>query len=360
MPGVPQKPRPYRPFSGYIPDGVISKNGLKRGFPYADVQFDPIDNEIDLRWAGGSREDQKFNNYYDYFFSGEDVKVYIDGLFDAEYELDISNLSFSIKQEKQPLFGFWSYNFDAIMYGVRIVAGSIAMYTRHPRRITDLLVQAAKIRSESVGRKLDNSNASVISVLNAQNESAEDEINIQKYWARSQLDRVTYDPANKGRYPSDSNDKHIFSHHPPFNLVIIYGVQENGLVTRSASQGPNTANPSPDNYDRILSTDYNTRLTKISNAKNPMKIILQNVQLTDMSTGFETSGAPLQEAYSFIARDMYFTQADGSVNPLQNIVKDPTTSGDSSNQGIPNTQYAPPGSSSTGTGERSGSPFYAT
>jgi len=360
MPGVPRKPRPYRPFSGYIPDGVISKNGLKRGFPYADVQFDPIDNEIDLRWAGGSREDQKFNNYYDYFFSGEDVKVYIDGLFDAEYELDISSLSFSIKQEKQPLFGFWSYNFDAIMYGVRIVAGSIAMYTRHPRRITDLLVQAAKIRSESVGRKLDNSNASVISVLNAQNESAEDEINIQKYWARSQLDRITYDPANKGRYPSDSNDKHIFSHHPPFNLVIIYGVQENGLVTRSTSQGPNTANPSPDNYDRILSTDYNTRLTKISNARNPMKIILQNVQLTDMSTGFETSGAPLQEAYSFIARDMYFTQADGSVNPLQNIIKDPTTSGGGSNQDPSNTQYAPPGSTSTGTAERGVSPFYAT
>jgi len=359
MPGVPNKPRPYRPFSGYIPDGVISKNGLRKGFPFADAQMDPIDKEIDLRWAGGDREDPKFNNYYDYFFSGEDVKVYIDGLFDVEYELDISNLTFSIKQEKQPLFGFWSYNFDAMMYGVRIVAGSIGIYTRHPRKMTDLLVQAAKIRSESVGRKLDNSNSSVISVLNSQNESAEDEINIQKYWARSQLDRITFDPSNQGVY-SDSNDKHIFSHHPPFNLVIIYGVQENGLTTRSSAQSTNTANPSLDNYDRILSTDYNTRLTKISGARNPMKIILQNVQLTDMSTGFDTSGAPLQEAYSFIARDMYFTQADGSVNPLQNIVKDPTTSGGSSNQATPNTQYAPPGSSSTGTAERSGSPFYAT
>jgi hypothetical protein len=360
MPGVPQKPRPYRPFSGYIPDGVISKNDLRRGFPYAEVSFDPIDADIDLRWAGGSREDPKFNNYYDYFFSGEDVKVYIDGLFDAQYELDISNLTFSIKQEKQPLFGFWSYNFDTIMYGVRIVAGSMSMYTRHPRKMTDLLVEAAKIRSESVGRKINNSNPSVISVLNSQNESAEDEINIQKYWARSQLDRITFDPANKGIY-SESNNKHIFSHHPPFNLVIIYGIQENGLVSRSSAQSPNTANPSLDNYDRILSTDYNTRLTKITGTRNPMKIILQNVQLTDMSTGFDTSGSPLQEGYSFIARDMYFTQADGSVNPLQNIIKDPNTSGDGgSNQATPNTQYAPPGSTSTNTGERGGNPFYAS
>jgi hypothetical protein len=58
---------------------------------------------------------------------------------------------------------------------------------------------------------------------------------------------------------------------------------------------------------------------------------------------------------------MYFTQADGSVNPLQNIIKDPNTSGDGgSNQATPNTQYAPPGSTSTNTGERGGNPFYAS
>lgn len=56
-----------------------------------------------------------------------------------------------------------------------------------------------------------------------------------------------------------------------------------------------------------------------------MKIILQNVQLTSMSTGYDTSGAPLQEGYEFFARDLYFTLADESTNPLANINLDPTT-----------------------------------
>ena len=131
--------------------------------------------------------------YYDYYFSGEDVKIYIDGLFDPSDELELSGLNFSINQEKQPLYGFWSYNYDAIMYGTRIVSGQFAMYTKHPRRMTELLEKAARIRSESVGKK--NAPDHVISTLSSAYESAEDEINIQKYWARSQLDRITTDPA---------------------------------------------------------------------------------------------------------------------------------------------------------------------
>ena len=310
----------YSPFSGYIPDGVISSNGFYRGFPFASHSFDPLDPNIDLIWGGSSREDNRFSSYYDYYFSGEDIKIYIDGLFDPSDELEIGNFAFSIKQEKQPLYGFWSYNYDAIMYGARIVAGSFSIYTRHPRRMTELLEKAARIRSQSVGAKTPGEH--VISTLASNYESSEDELNIQKYWARSQLDRVTNDPANGNAYPG--SDKHIFSAHPPFNLVIVYGIQENGLVTKGAKQSPNGFNPA-DNLDRILSTDHNTRLTKVNNQKTPMKIVLQNVQLTSMSTGFDTSGAPLQEAYEFLSRDIYFTIADESTNPLANIVKDPTT-----------------------------------
>lgn len=184
---------PYKPFSGYIPDGVITENGRNRGFPFANNSFDPLDKNIDLIWGGSSREDNRFSAYYDYYFSGEDIKVYIDGLFDPIDELELSGFNFSIKQEKQPLYGFWSYNYDAIMYGTRIVAGMFGMYTRHPRRMTELLEKAARVRSESVGNK--NAPDNVISTLASAYESAEDEINIQKYWARSQLDRITTDPA---------------------------------------------------------------------------------------------------------------------------------------------------------------------
>lgn len=105
-----------------------------------------------------------------------------------------------------------------------------------------------------------------------------------------------------------------------------------------------------DNLDRILSTDHNTRLTKVSNQKVPMKIVLQNVQLTSMSTGYDTSGVPLQEAYQFMARDIYFTLADESTNPLANINMDPATQPAGSGSGTgatPNTQTSGGGAGRT-------------
>ena len=84
--------------------------------------FDPLSNSIDRVWSGRSSDsDNRFNNYYDYYFAGEDVKIYIDGLFSPEDELDVQQLTFSIEQEKQPVYGFWSYNYDTVLLGSRII-----------------------------------------------------------------------------------------------------------------------------------------------------------------------------------------------------------------------------------------------
>ena len=122
----PYRAVPYRPFSGYIPyqDTVSTNPGLgnKNG------TFDPLSAELDLYWSGGKTTgDPRFSNYYDYFFSGEDVRVYIDGLFDPKDELDIAGFGFLIKQEKQAVYGFWSYNFDAMMNGSRIITGQFSL-----------------------------------------------------------------------------------------------------------------------------------------------------------------------------------------------------------------------------------------
>lgn len=119
--------KPYRPFSAYLPpDLAADPNSIKT--------FNPLDEEVDLQWGGKSDDKDKFNMYYDYYFSGEDVKVYIDGLFDAKHELDIVSFSFSIKQEKSPLYGFWSYNFDAVMAGTRIIQRRICCVHKVPRQ----------------------------------------------------------------------------------------------------------------------------------------------------------------------------------------------------------------------------------
>lgn len=78
-----------------------------------------------------------------------------------------------------------------------------------------------------------------------------------------------------------------------------------------------------------------------------MKIVLQNVQLMSMATGYDTTGAPLQEGYEFIARDMYFTIADESTNPLTNLVQEQQASGGSTSSSS-NTQTSGGGGNGTG------------
>jgi len=306
----PYKANPYRPFTGYIPheESISNRPGLRN----LDGSFDPINAELDLKWAGRSAKDNTFSNYYDYFFSGEDIRVFVDGLFDESDELDIAGFGFLIKQEKQAVYGFWSYNFDTIMNGTRIVTGQFSLFSRHPRKMTEILEKAAKARVNSISSKKDTTG--VVSLMKSQNESRQDEQNIEKYWANSQLDRITMDPARIGG--SSGEARNIFSAHPPFNFIIMFGVEDSSLSTVTVSSNKAVGSFSQrDNLDRIMSTDRNERKIKASGSNNKMKIVLQNVHLLQMTTEYQPGGAPLIENYGFVARDFYFTEAGTTINP---------------------------------------------
>lgn len=271
---------------------------------YSEQRFDPLSN-LDLAWSGTSVEDsqdKRFSNYYDYYFSGEDIKVYVDGLFEPENELDIASFTYSIKQEKQPLYGFWSYNYDTVLYGTRIVSGEFTIYTRYPRRMTDLIEKASSNRVKNPSPK--EAMGNVVSSLRSKLESPEDAKNMEKYWAYSQLDRLTADPLSKQIKDSGHN---IFSAHPPFNFVILYGVQEASMSPLDYSGVNDSIN---DNLDRMIVSDINERLIRPVKDVNPMKIILQEVQLLGMATSYASGGQPVSESYQFIARDLYFSEVN--------------------------------------------------
>lgn len=266
-------------------------------------EFDPLHEKLDMVWGGGSSNDPRFSNYYDYYFSGEDIKIYIDGLFSPEYELDIAVFGFNVRQEKQPLYGFWSYNYDAMMYGTRIISGEITLFTRYPRRMTDLLEEAARVRVQraKVGDAPSNR---ILSNLRSSFETEEDERLIDKYWSRSQLDRITDDPFAKNVQNSNRN---IFSAHPPFNFVVVYGLEEIALSPNKAFQNEDVKRT--DLTDQMMISDYNQKTVKSSNLTGPMKIIIQEVNLMSMSTVYNPGGQPIAESYQFIARDHYFSEA---------------------------------------------------
>jgi hypothetical protein len=293
---------PYRPFTSFLPYDLKDANIGQNGQGY----FDPLNEKIDLEW-GGYREDDAFNNYFDYFFSGEDIKLYIDGLFDESDQLDTASMAFVIKQEKQPLYGFWSYNYDAMMLGTRLITGELSIYTRYPRRMTSLLEKAAKKRSESNSRS---PSSNVLSVLSSDYETTDDERNVEKYWLNSQLDRITSDPQSRTLNDLENSGHNIFSAHPPFNLIVMYGTEEVAMSSNVVlSQNSSNEINRQLNSDRIMATDLNERKTTINSDNTPMKVVLQNVHLMAMTTSYNSGGQALIENYQFVARDMYMTDA---------------------------------------------------
>lgn len=292
--------KPYRPFSSYIPTEYLknkfnTRGGLVGSEIVSPNSFDPLNKDIDLIWAGKTDDTEKFNTYYDYYFTGEDVKVYIDGLFDAKYELDIASFAFLIRQEKQPLYGFWSYNYDVMMVGTRIISGEFSVYSRYPGRMRDLLSEAAKQRA-AFAKGGEGRLESYLTGGDLQ--SREDEKNIEKYWANSQFDRLSSD--------DNADNRNIFSAHPPFNFIVKYGTQEGSVTTIGRNKGTET----PDNFDvldRLMATDFNERLVQ-KNSSDFMNIVLQSVQLTNMGTTYSVGGQPLVENYQFLARDMYISE----------------------------------------------------
>jgi hypothetical protein len=138
--------KPYRPFSAYLPPDLAAD-------PETLKSFNPLDEDIDLQWGGESVDRNKFNMYYDYYFSGEDVKIYIDGLFDAGYELDIASFSFSIRQEKSPLYGFWSYNFDAVMTGTRLIQRRVCYLHQISRKNERSFIRCCSDKSKILFRR---------------------------------------------------------------------------------------------------------------------------------------------------------------------------------------------------------------
>lgn len=237
-----------------------------------------LDAETDFIWGNYYGSDRHPLSYFDYYFTGQDVKIMIEGTsFSSNSDPGQSpfvELAYSVQQEKTPVFGFWSYTFDAVMRGTRIVSGMFRLVTTYPNRLTDLISEAA------TSRKDQRTGLNTIRGLDT------DEQNIERYWDRHLQDRGT---------------RRIHSVHPPFNLQIHYGVQPMSLK-------PDPSNRFTEVYNRYrtdtaMFTDVNERLVHTSASGSSTTIILNNVEITGKQVEFNPDGSVCSEMYSFFARD---------------------------------------------------------
>lgn len=239
-----------------------------------------IDPTIDSEWAHIQRDSSGPQPYYDYFYSGEDIRVYMaETADDPEFgDIPIVNMAFKIEQEKMPLYGYADYTYNHMMRGTRIVTGAMSIATKYPGYMKDLLSKAAKNRQEnSISPKDD---------FPAPAAWREDDENIEQYWGRH-LDASAL-----------AQTKTEWSIHPPFNLVVVYGVQNTSV---------DPANPSAyyDMYgrDNQLLFDRNQRLIEDPDTRHPSRIVLEGCELTAVAHGY-APGNVVVENYQFAARDV--------------------------------------------------------
>lgn len=244
-------------------------------------KYDLINSDVDRLWAAGQRDTAAPHSYFDYYFSGQDMKVYLDGTEDdPEYgNLPMMNLGFEIAQQKQALYGFWSYTSDQVMRGTRRVRGSFTLATKSPDYMTRLLSKAAKARSD--GKRS----------YRYHRDLTEDDRNIEQYWGK-----------NMDKSVGSSGGKQIFSVHPPFSLVILYGIQ-NLSINEVSSSGYSEV---WDKYqsDNPLALDINERLVESDPLWQANRIVIDQVELDSFQAVFSPDGQPVAETWTWEARDV--------------------------------------------------------
>src|SRR5690554_2765108 len=98
----------------------------QRGTYYVSDAINDPALDLDRRWANTDSPSRRTaHTYFDYVFSGQDISVYIDGMDVDEACIPIMEFAFNIEQQKVPVYGFWSYSYDSIMRGSRLVSGAI-------------------------------------------------------------------------------------------------------------------------------------------------------------------------------------------------------------------------------------------
>lgn len=223
------------------------------------------------RWRPAGVGGYESNAYFDYYYSGADIKIRFSETPEDYGGVEVVAIGYNVVQQKVPIYGFWSYTYDAVAYGTRIVQGTFAIPFKGPHYIYMMLADAAE--------KYDDDSTRPRVLL-----SEDDEL-LDRYWG------ITRDEKAPGT-------KHVFLSHPPFDIIISYGQEsyKPGEYFDALEQHAG---------DEVI-YGINERFVNPDETYVRPRIFIENVNLTNLGMQIEPTGQPLMEAYTFFARDIYW------------------------------------------------------
>ena len=248
------------------------------------------------RYGYAENSTTEYSRFKSEYFSGADVRIYFDDIWVDE----ITNLQFVMQEQVAPVFGYASYTWDKVARGNRYIQGSFTINFKESYYLHSVLNRLSSVMKGNASSSTSGFNVTqwtqgttiehlIGSGDQGKFESLADEFE-KSLWGQGAIASInkatnsrskeTYfypefrgDDGNGGVvYDAELSQKELAEH--GFNIVIEYGPrnQANGLYAQETVH------------------------------------TLIGVQLTGVSQVVDGSGQPVQEQYSFIAKDL-----DGNV-----------------------------------------------
>jgi hypothetical protein len=240
------------------------------------------------QFAYGAGSDTQFTRFRSDYFSGADVRIYFGDIWIDE----VTSLQFTLQEQVAPIFGYASYTWDKVARGSRYIQGAFSINFKESYYLQQVMNSltsemgstddASSGFSQETWKSGLDIDALVKQVDNDNFDTIADEFE-KSLWGGGMLDtqvankpKTTFfysnSPNSSGSEIVGLNQKALLDH--GFNIIISYGPM-NEAGGMSASETTHT---------------------------------LVGVQLTGVSQVIGGDGQPVQEQYTFIAKDL-----DGNV-----------------------------------------------
>lgn len=269
-------------------NGYLTKSGINPK-PIVTNRSKTIDPQLDATWGGATAgflgPDSSINPYYNYFFSGQDVSVTVDGTQGNKNfsQLPISGIRVEVSAPKMAIYGFWSYSYDAIAHGARSISALMEIYSPYPGYMTDLLQEVSRERMARTNEMYGNTAG-----LNTDDE------NTVRFWGGD----------NSNPQPGSTID--LFQQHPPFDLILIYGQQSVSISNPNQNTNQEIGN-------NPLFVDTNELLVENVNGNVGQRVILKSCQITQYSQAIGIDGAALSDLYQLTINDIIIPSHANSI-----------------------------------------------
>ncbi len=218
----------------------------------------------------------EYQLYSQEYFSGADMHIYIGDVWVDE----ITNLEFSLQEETLPIFGYNSYTYDALVHGRRQVNGAFSINFKSVGYLTEVLKNAG-----AIGHFVENK---VKEDIRHYDKYRLDEI-LQIYGMKSFEDIA--EEYEKALWDKDHESDHIKSPTEAY-----FRKQDGQSYDIRIHYGPVEEAQKKGKYDK----------TSMRLQPNITVDVINDVHIYGVQKSASTmnQGAPVQEIYSFIARDL--------------------------------------------------------